>query len=176
MLRSDDAQMSTTTTKTVIGTFTNSARAQVALDRLFAAGFTDKNLSVMVSEGGRATHFAIDKGNKAAEGAAGGGALGTAVGALVAGLSAVSAIVIPGLGVFAVGPLIAALAGGGAGAAAGGIIGGLVGLGFDEHEAKLVQKSLEDGHIIVGVQTRDKHMANKAKRVFEEEEADSLAV
>ena len=111
---------------TVIATFDTPISAQAALDRLSINGITAEDVTVMVSEQTRNAHFAIDKGTKLAEGAAGGGAIGGTLGAIAAGIAAIGAITIPGAGLFAAGPLIAALAGAGTGAAAGGLIGGLV--------------------------------------------------
>lgn len=160
---------------TIIGTFKSPADAQVAIDRMMVAGVTNDELSVMMAEGTRNTHFAIDKSTKVAEGAATGGAIGGTLGAIVAGIVAVSTIVVPGLGLVAAGSLVAALAGAGAGAATGGLIGGLVGLGFDKHQAELVEKSLRDGHIAIGVRTDDSKLAEKVEQILNDMEADSIA-
>ncbi len=159
----------------VIAVFDSTPRAQEALDRLSTQNFRPEQISLLVSDDARANHFQIHKGTKLAEGAAGGGAIGGLLGALVAGLATAAAIALPGLGLIAVGPLVAAFAGGGIGAAAGGIIGGLVGLGFNEHEAKLVEESVARGDIVVGVQSDTKDEADTAKKVFEECEAKTVA-
>ena len=161
--------------KTIIGTFTDTHRAEAATRDLLALGLSSDELSVLVSEAAGNTHFAVAKGTKLSEGAASGGAIGGTLGAVAAGLAAVSAIVIPGLGLLAAGPLVAALAGAGAGAATGGLVGGLIGLGVDEHRAKLVESSLADGHIVIGVQVDDSKLAESVEGVMMRHNADSLA-
>jgi hypothetical protein len=160
--------------KTVIGTFDSTTKAQAALDRLLAGGILRSEISLFVAEEHHGTHFAVEKHHKVPEGAALGGVIGGTLGAVAAGLAAVASITIPGIGVLATGPLIAALAGAGVGAPTGGLIGGLIGLGFDEHEAKLVQEGLLDGHIVIGVQT-DEERADMVERAFKEHNATSIA-
>jgi hypothetical protein len=53
------------------------------------------------------------------------------------------------------GPIAAALAGGGAGALTGGVIGALVGSGIPEERAKVYDKGIRDGGIVMGVTPRN---------------------
>jgi uncharacterized membrane protein len=48
-----------------------------------------------------------------------------------------------------IGPIVAGLTGLAAGAGAGVLVGGLIGLGIPEQEAKRYNEYLEDGHILV---------------------------
>ncbi|MEM9876513.1 MAG: hypothetical protein AAF928_16580, partial [Myxococcota bacterium] len=95
----------------VAGGFNTVREAQLAVDALDVRGVPVHEVSVLVAESQRDAFVAIEKGNKAAEGAGTGGAVGTGLGALAAGLTAVAGIAIPGVGLLAAGPLVAALAG-----------------------------------------------------------------
>jgi hypothetical protein len=152
--------------KNVIGVFRTRDGVNNAVNALLAAGFAQAEISVLMTDNSRGEHFAIEEKTRAAEGAATGGVTGGVLGAIVAGLTAVAALSIPGLGILASGPIIAALAGGGAGAAAGGLIGGLVGLGIKEHEAKLFEDEVRRGGMLVGVHVSDHDRAEVARRVF----------
>ena len=60
----------------------------------------------------------------------------------------------PGLPIIAAGPLAAALAGGATGGTVGGIIGALIGYGIPEERAKLYDKGVEEGGVVMGVTPR----------------------
>ena len=91
-------------------------------------------------------------GNAAAEGMGLGGAMGTVVGASIAAIAAIgTSLVIPGLNLIVAGPIVAALAGGGAGAITGGIIGALVGMGITEQDAKVYNRALAEGGVVMSV-------------------------
>jgi hypothetical protein len=159
---------------TIIGTFDDNARAQIALEQLLAGGIDSRELSLLVSEHGREPHFVIDTGHKIPQGVAIGGIAGGTLGALTAGLSVLAGVTLPGMAVLAIGPVAAALAGAGVGPAPRGLVGGLIGLGFDEHQAKLVEKDILDGHIMLGVHTTSHRKAAFTKWAFENQHATSI--
>lgn len=135
--------------KQVIGVFDSSVKADAALESLALDGISRDHLSLMVNEGGRDYHFAVDDSkSKTAEGVG----YGAVLGGLAAGLGAVAAgiasVTIPGA-IFISGPLAVSLAAGSAGAAAGGLVGGLIGIGIPEDEVRLVERELGDGKILV---------------------------
>jgi hypothetical protein len=129
--------------------------ANHAVDQLLTSGFSQSNISMLMSDATQGREFTVTTETKAPEGATAGAAIGGVLGALVASLVAVGSLAIPGIGLVAAGPIVAALAGLGAGGAAGGLVGALVGLGVPEHEAKLYSEKLADGGILVGVYTSD---------------------
>jgi hypothetical protein len=141
-------------TTLVTGVFRDRSTASHAVEQLTTNGFGRQEISVVMSESTRGREFAVTEGTKAPEGATVGAAAGGTIGAVVAGLVAVGSIAIPGLGLLAAGPVIAALAGAGAGGAAGGLIGGLVGAGIPEHEAKFFEEEVKNGGILIGVQVQ----------------------
>jgi len=149
-------------TKHVLAVFKNAQAAEMAADRLLAAGVPQSEISVLMDNNNPGNRIVVESKSKAPEGAATGALTGGALGAVVAAVSAVGSIVIPGVGILA-GPLVAAVAGAGVGAAAGGVAGGLIGLGIPEHEAKTYQKTIQEGGILLGVTVdgSDKHDVKK---------------
>jgi hypothetical protein len=135
----------------VTGIFPNRAVAERATQNLIDAGFAPEDTSILMSEGTRGREFQMKESTKAPEGAVTGATVGGILGAVAAGLVALGTLAVPGVGLVAAGPIVAALSGLGAGAAAGGVVGGLVGLGVPEHEAKFYDEEIRKGGILVGV-------------------------
>ena len=143
----------------VTGSFSDRDAAERAYQALSARGYSDKDVHVIMSEDTRKKHFGHDDktglGNKALEGAGVGGAVGGAIGATLTAIAAAgAALTVPGLGLVVAGPLAGALAGGAAGAATGGIVGMLVGAGIPEERARLYEKDVKNGGIVLGVTPR----------------------
>ena len=163
-------------TKIVSATFTTNEAAEYALRALESHGFTEEQISVVLTDRSRGNTFNIDNASKVPEGAAFGGLAGGLLGALVAGLTAVGAVATAGVGVLVAGPVVAALAGGGAGAAAGGLIGSLIGLGIPEHEAKIYHDEVvKDGAVLIAVEAENGDRADEVKGIFESMDAHHLA-
>lgn len=141
---------------TVTAVFSTRADATRAVDDLVSAGFSRSAISLLIAEASKGQHFKVVEGDKAAEGAIGGGVVGGTLGGIAAGLVAIGVLAVPGLGLIAAGPLLAALAGIGAGGAAGGLVGGLVGLGIPEHHAKAMDEKITRGGILIAVGTENK--------------------
>ncbi|PRP94156.1 hypothetical protein ENSA5_41110 [Enhygromyxa salina] len=160
---------------TMIGIYEDVSDANRAVTRFHEEGFTSEQISIIVSDTTKAKHLAFETGTKAPEGTAGGAIVGGALGAIVAGLTAVAGIVVPGVGLAIAGPLVAALAGLGVGGAVGGLVGGLVGLGFNETEAKFVEDAVKDGHIIIAVTDEDSEQMTVAHGVFESTKARNIS-
>jgi len=150
----------------VTALFENRTAAEAAVDTLLDAGFSREDVSVLMSDATRGREFGVTAATKAPEGATTGAAIGGTLGAIAAGLVAVGVVAIPGLGLAAAGPIIAALAGAGAGGAAGGVVGALVGAGIPEHEATFFSEELQAGNILVGVYAHDDR-AKRAEEIFE---------
>lgn len=159
----------------VIATFDSSSKAEAALDRLLTQGFELGAVAVLVADRARGRHFAIDAKHQFPEGAALGGAIGGVVGAAAAALAIASGWATPRLEAADAALFIAMFAGAGAGGLLGWLIGGLVGLGFHEHEAKLVDNAPEDGHVVLGVRAEDSVKAALAERILEQGGATSVA-
>jgi len=167
--------------KMVTAVFRDRYDAIETFDWLRAQGYTQDQISVLMSDQTRILYAdelkegKIERGSKMAEGAATGGAIGTAVGAGLAALAAIgTSLVLPGLGLIIAGPLAAAFAGGGAGAVAGGLIGGLVGYGIPESNAKAYEEALRAGGVAIGVAPRNSEEATAIKKKFQENRGDNI--
>ena len=141
--------------KVILGAFRSFSHARDAIHQMEMDGVSHDHISLVGPERARQEFAEIESKTRAGEGAGIGGAAGVAIGALAAGLTAVASIAIPGVGLLAAGPLVAALAGAGAGGMAGGVVGGLIGLGLTEHEAHFNTAVLKEGGYIVAVTTDD---------------------
>lgn len=139
----------------ITGLYENPAKAAFAIDCLIAKGVPGDDISVIANDGVPTDAFTVETHSKLPEGAAIGAGAGGAVGALVAGFTAVGALVSGGAGVLATGPIVAALTGAGAGAAGGGVIGALAGYAFPEHEVKFYEDAIDNGAVLVGVQKKN---------------------
>ena len=150
----------------VTSSFMDRVTAEKAFADLQSLGYSDKEIHVMMSDDTRKRLFTkeevkgsavveVEHGHKTLAGAGVGGAVGGAVGAtIVAILAAGAGLTIPGLGLVIVGPLAGALAGGATGAAAGGFLGTLVGAGISDDRAKVYEKDIKNGSILIGFTPR----------------------
>ena len=109
------------------GMFRDRESAERAYECVTSRGYTDKDVSLLMSDDTRTRCFPRDTvtktelGTKAAEGAGIGAATGAGLGALLIGLAA-TGVAIPLGPIIAMGPLAAALAGGTAGGAVGALV------------------------------------------------------
>ena len=140
--------------------FTNRDSAEKAYHSALNKGYADKDINVLMSEDSKKKYYdsvLVERveGNDALEGVGVGGAIGAAVGGIVAALAAVgTSLVIPGLGLVIAGPLAAGLAGAGVGSITGGLVGALVGWGIPEDKARIYEKGIKDGGIVLAVENK----------------------
>ena len=140
----------------VSGIFDSKAEAEAAVSRLLNTGFNKDDLSLIVSDNAHHTLFPhpVDNENeRTLKGGAAGALIGGALGALVAALTLVGVIVVPGSGLLVAGPLMAAFSGAGAGAAIGGLSGALISAGFAVDVAKKYEEEIRHGKAIIVVHT-----------------------
>jgi len=172
-----------TANRTVVGLFDSMEDANRAADQLRTAGIDSSNISVVAgNESNRYADYVTseDKTKDAASRAGTGAAIGGGLG-LVAGLVALA---IPGFGpVIAAGPIAAALTGAAAGAATGGLIGGLTSAGVSESDARLYERRLQEGGVLLTVRTNSDMsdevsdiMDNNGARDVDEEKTGSSTV
>jgi hypothetical protein len=158
------------------GIFASRASAETAVDRLTAAGFSNQDVSVLMSDKGGSKDFAAEKNTKAPEGATTGVGVGGAIGGTLGLLAGVGALAIPGVGpLIAAGPIMAALAGLGVGGAVGGLVGALVGMGIPEYEAKRYEGRVKDGGILLSVHCDSSDEVSKAKDILKAAGAEDIA-
>lgn len=140
---------------TVTGVFNDKDDAERAYSDLLKRGYTSEEITVLMSDETRKTHFKGDNsdlGSKAMEKAGVGSAIGGTAGAIIGAIAAIgTSVAIPGLGLVIAGPLAAGLAGAGAGGLTGGLIGALVGSGIPKEKAELYENRIREGGIVLGV-------------------------
>jgi hypothetical protein len=148
----------------VFGIYKTRGQAEMAVDRILAAGFSNNDISVLLPDSSSTKEFAHEKNTKAPEGATTGVATGGAVGGTLGLLAGIGALAIPGVGpLIAAGPIMAALAGVGVGGVVGGLIGALVGMGIPEYEAKRYEGRIKDGGILLSVHCDTSDEISRAK-------------
>jgi hypothetical protein len=152
----------------VFGIYPSYANVESGVDGLKAAGFSNRDISVLFPAGSGSRDFAHEKGTKAPEGASAGAGTGVVLGGVMGWLLGVGALAIPGLGPFiAAGPIMAALAGAGFGGTVGGIAGALIGMGIPEYEAKRYEGRVKDGGILLSVHSNTSDETKRAKLILE---------
>ena len=152
-------------------------QAESIIDRLKASGFSNNDISVLFPDKSTTKDFVHEQHTKAPEGATAGGVAGMGVGARLGWLAGLGTLAIPGVGPFiAAGPIMAALSGAAIGGATGGLVGALVGMGIPEYEAKRYEGKIKDGNILISVHTDDSDERSKVKDIFEEADAEDIAV
>jgi hypothetical protein len=160
----------------VFGIYKSSAQAEHAVDRIAAAGFSHKDISVLLPDTQSSKEFAHEKNTKAPEGATTGVTTGGVVGGTLGLLVGIGALAIPGLGPFiAAGPIMASLAGLGVGGAVGGLIGALVGMGIPEYEAKRYEGRVKDGGVLLSVHCDTSGEISRAKDLLKATGAEDIS-
>jgi hypothetical protein len=158
------------------GIFANIANAEVAIDGLTTAGFSNQSLSVLLSEKDEAKMLPTENTTRASEGAAAGAGVGGVVGGAVGLLAGIGALALPGVGPFiAAGPIMASLAGLGVGGAVGGFVGTLVGMGIPEFEAKLYDARVKDGGVLLAVHCESSEGISRARDMLKAVGAEDIA-
>ncbi|HEU4373755.1 MAG TPA: hypothetical protein VFS02_09710, partial [Telluria sp.] len=152
----------------VTGLFRDRDSAERAYTSLADRGYNKDDVTLMMSDDTRKTHFAdtdTELGSKAAEGAGVGAGIGGTIGAVLAGIAAVgTTLVLPGIGLVVAGPIAAALAGAGAGGLAGGLVGALIGAGIPEERVVHYEEGIKNGGILMGVTPRSAEDAAHIER------------
>lgn len=144
--------------KNIAGVFDSKKEADAAVSTLLDTGFSKEHMSLIVSDNAHHAIFSApsdDESKRTIEGGAAGALIGGAIGALVAGLTLVGTIALPGSGLLAVGPIMAAFTGAGAGAIAGGLSGALISAGFAVDEAKHYEEAIRHGKAVIIVHATD---------------------
>ena len=156
--------------------FLSRTAAEAAVDKLTSAGFSNQDVSVLMSDKAGSKDFATEKNTKAPEGTATGVGVGGAIGGTLGLLAGIGVLAIPGVGpLIAAGPIMGALAGLGVGGAVGGLVGALVGMGIPEYEAKRYEGRVKDGGILVSVHCDSSEEVSRAKEILKAAGGDDIA-
>jgi hypothetical protein len=160
----------------VFGLFPTVAQAERAVDILKSAGYSNNDISVLLTDAETSHDFAHEKGTKAPEGTTAGVATGGVIGGTLGLLAGIGTLAIPGIGpLIAAGPIIATLAGLGAGGATGGIIGALIGMGIPEYEAKRYEGHVKNGGILMSIHCETSNAISRAKDLLRGAGAEDVA-
>jgi hypothetical protein len=160
----------------VFGIYKTVAQAERAVDTLKSAGYTNNDISVLLTDAQTSHDFAHQKGTKAPEGTTAGATTGGVIGGTLGLLAGLGTLAIPGLGILLVaGPIVATLAGVGAGGAAGGIIGALVGLGIPEYEAKRYEGQVKNGGVLMSIHCDTSDAISRAKDILKGTGAEDIS-
>lgn len=153
-------------TNKIVGVFNSERDASHAIEDLKKTGYNTNDISIITRDKKDMRKLEEETGTMAPEGAAGGAATGGVLGGIGGLLAGLGALAIPGIGpLLAAGPLATALAGAAVGAAGGGLVGGLIGLGIPENEAKEYDTAVDEGGILVIVDT-DEANRGEVSRIF----------
>ncbi len=134
----------------VYGIFWDEKSAAKAVDALIDAHFSGDDISALMHEGPEVEELPVEETTGAARGALIGAALGAIGGALLT----------PGAGLLAGGPLLMALRGAIAAGGAGAGIGAFGGLGYWHEEVDFPHHHLKRGAVIIGVETIPERQAS----------------
>ena len=159
----------------VTATFKTSVAAEDALHRLEAIGINDSQISMITTDSTRGANFNIEAHRQVDQGVAGGATAGGLIGAALGALAIAGTIVVPGLNLVVTGAYVGALAGLATGAVAGGLVGGLIGAGIPEYEAKIYDKEIRSGAILLAVEPRDHAQKDQVKKILQMTDARNLA-
>jgi len=160
----------------VFGIYRTATQAELAVDRLIHAGFSNDSISVLLPDEKSSRDFAHEKSTKAPEGTTTGVTTGGVVGGTLGLLAGIGALAIPGVGPFiAAGPIMGALAGLGVGGAVGGIIGALVGMGIPEYEAKRYEGRIKEGGVLLSAHCDSSEQIKRAKELLKSTGAEDIS-
>jgi uncharacterized membrane protein len=156
----------------IAGVFKSQYDANQTLSQLLEEGFNKDNISLIMSDATKGKIFAeVPESTSVAQGSTAGALWGGAIGVLIAGLTAVGSITVPGVGLLVAGPIVAILSGAGVGAAVGGVSGALISYGFSVDEANRYEEEIRLGKAVVVVHTTDEDASKVARRILREHDA-----
>lgn len=140
---------------TVVGMFKEASDVDHAINDLTREGFQKSQIGIV------ARHEVLkDSGIDVTTGAEVGAITGATTGGIAGLLIGLGALVIPGVNIVAAATFLVAVGatvlGLAAGAIGGGLVGALAGFGLEETRAQRYASGVEEGHILVTVQTPDR--------------------
>lgn len=159
------------------GLFKNTTEVEMTIRRLKELNIDTNKISVLAKDDDTLEEIKdrtnvdtiendSNRGKNAGKGAGIGAGTGGVLGGIVGIIAEVGLLTIPGIGVLAAaGPLATALSGAAIGAAGGGIAGALAGAGIPEKEAKIYDKYIKEGNILLLVEI-DEAQRNEIERTF----------
>jgi hypothetical protein len=147
---------------TVLGLFKNPDQAHQAINNLEPLGYDPGDISLVASKEAYEREELVNfvAGEKLHEESVRAGKIGGIAGAILAGATALTAMISGGASLLIAGPLVAVISG------AGGLLGTLLGTGFTEEEAKSMDNAIAHGDIMVVVHAANHKLAHQAKEAL----------
>lgn len=157
---------------TVLGLFKNPDQAHQAINTLEPLGYDQGDVSLIASKEAYEREEMVNfiAGEKLHEEAVRAGKIGGIAGAIVAGATAITAMISGGAGLLVAGPVVAIISG------CGGLLGTLLGTGFTEEEAKTMDNAIAHGDVMVIVHAANHELAHKAKDALHQKGAHVVRV
>jgi hypothetical protein len=156
------------------GVFTTVANADRAVTNLLNAGFQIDEITVVCSDKGNEQHFGSLRQEGIVETDHQGVIVSGVIGGVLGGLVSLAGVATTGgLGILAVGPILA-------GGVTGTLVGIFVGSGVENELARFYDQAVEKGNILVAVDIHDEENGKArlalAARVLEQSGAEPLAL
>jgi hypothetical protein len=147
---------------TVLGLFKNPDQAHQAINSLEPLGYDPGDISLIASKEAYEREELVNfiAGEKLHEESIRAGKIGGIAGAIIAGATAITAMISGGASLLVAGPVVAIISG------AGGLLGSLLGTGFTEEEAKSMDNAISHGDVLVVVHAANRDLAHRAKEAL----------
>jgi len=168
---------STAPTPLVTALFMNPRAAERAYRAVIDLGYTDDEVNVLLAEETRTKHFAHsraqsgDLASKARDSSKTdvadelGGPTGGTVATIAPAIAALgTALLVPGLGLLAAGPVAIALTAAGAVGVAGGLVGALTDWGVPKTRLRRYEDGIREGGVVLAVHAHSQEHAEDLKR------------
>lgn len=160
----------------ISSSFRTREAAEDAVRRLENIGVVDQQISIIAKKETRDGMLPPHgHTNVTGEASAAGATAGGLVGAVLGALASAAVITVPGLNIVVVGTMATVLAGLGTGAITGGIVGALIGAGISPDDAKVYERELNEGAVLLTVRPLNSEQRQKIHNVLGETEARHLA-
>jgi uncharacterized membrane protein len=122
-------------------------------------------------------NFTFEKGTKSTKGAVSAATTGGVIGGALGLLAGLGTIALPGIGtLMATGPLLSTLSGIAVGSISGGIAGSLTAAQVPEYYVKQASKGIEEGRILIAVNTGSKEDAKRISGILEKDGATDVSI
>jgi hypothetical protein len=168
----------------IAGIFESPVVANQAIASLLSSGLTKDDISLLMSDDAKKRFSTDGKDSVNSAGkdtsdrtivdSAIGASAGGILGGLLAGLTTVGAVLIPGAQLLVVGPVVSILSGIGTGAAVGGLAGALSALGISAVESNRYEKEIKAGRAVVIAHTKNDQQTQEARSILAAEGADRI--
>lgn len=148
------------------GLYATATSAEIALDRLIAAGYSRKDVSLLMTDAYATREAAVDLNAK------GGAPTSSLIGGTLGSLDQIESLAIPGIGrVIAAGRIIRLLDV----ESADCVVNALMSMGMPGHEAQRCEDRVRDGEVLLAVHYEKLMDTHRVKTLLKESAGDGIA-